>query len=202
MIRASVSSHVSSGQPVSPRLCTPERVAAICKPLRNLGVGMPCARCSAPVLAEARHRKVMLRHRKINMHNAGVNGDEAPNESARFKKEVLSFNPALVVWQVGTNAAWKDYFLDDVAAALLRGLNHMSKADTDNMRLEASVLKESPILLQKIIADKLSDKVQIMMVPSDGKFFFANDVFKAAMTNPVMKQEMDSQDDPPAKGGH
>ena len=31
----------------------------------------------------------------------------------------------------------------------------MSKADTDNLRLEAGVLKESPILLQKIIADKL-----------------------------------------------
>ncbi len=57
----------------------------------------------------------------------------------------------------------------------------MSKADTDNLRLEAGVLKESPILLQKIIADKLSDKVQIMMVPSDGKFFFANDVLKGAM---------------------
>jgi acyl-CoA thioesterase I len=25
--------------------------------------------------------------RKINMHNAGVNGDEAPNEAVRFKKE-------------------------------------------------------------------------------------------------------------------
>jgi len=42
-------------------------------------------------------------------------------------------------------------------------------------------LKESPILLQKIIADKLSDKVQIMMVPSDGKFFFANDVLRGGM---------------------
>jgi len=57
----------------------------------------------------------------------------------------------------------------------------MSKADTDNLRLEAGVLKESPILLQKIIADKLSDKVQIMMVPSDGKFFFANDVLHVAL---------------------
>ena len=57
----------------------------------------------------------------------------------------------------------------------------MSKADTDNLRLEAGVLKESPILLQKIIADKLSDKVQIMMVPSDGKFFFANDVLHGVL---------------------
>ena len=52
----------------------------------------------------------------------------------------------------------------------------MSKADAENLKLQAGLLKESPILLQKIIADKLSDKVQIMMVPSDGKFFFANDV--------------------------
>jgi len=57
----------------------------------------------------------------------------------------------------------------------------MSKADTDDLRLQAGVLKESPILLQKIIADKLSDKVQIMMVPSDGKFFFANDVMHGIM---------------------
>ena len=57
----------------------------------------------------------------------------------------------------------------------------MSKADTDNLRMEAAVLKESPILLQKIIADKLSDKVQIMMVPSDGKYFFANDVLHGAL---------------------
>jgi hypothetical protein len=37
------------------------------------------------------------------------------------------------------------------------------------------------LLIQKIVAERLSDKVQIMMVPMDGKFFFANDVLK---TNP------------------
>jgi len=56
----------------------------------------------------------------------------------------------------------------------------LAKADADNLRLQAGILKESPIMLQKIIADKLSDKVQIMMVPSDGKFFFANDVLHGA----------------------
>jgi regulator of protease activity HflC (stomatin/prohibitin superfamily) len=54
----------------------------------------------------------------------------------------------------------------------------LSKADTDKLRLEAGVLKDNPVLLQKIIADKLSDKVQIMMVPSDGKYFFANDLLR------------------------
>jgi regulator of protease activity HflC (stomatin/prohibitin superfamily) len=57
----------------------------------------------------------------------------------------------------------------------------LSKADADKMHLEGVALKDYPMLIQKIIAEKLSDKVQIMMVPSDGKFFFANDVLKGAL---------------------
>jgi len=52
-------------------------------------------------------------------------------------------------------------------------------ADTERMRSEGVVLKQNPLLINKIIAEKLSDKLQIMMVPSDGKFFFANDVLKS-----------------------
>ena len=48
------------------------------------------------------------------------------------------------------------------------------------MKSEAEILKDNPLLIQKIIAERLSDKVQIMMVPMDGKFFFANDVLRAA----------------------
>ena len=44
---------------------------------------------------------------------------------------------------------------------------------------EGAILKQNPLLINKIIAEKLSDKLQIMMVPSDGKFFFANDVLKS-----------------------
>jgi regulator of protease activity HflC (stomatin/prohibitin superfamily) len=51
-------------------------------------------------------------------------------------------------------------------------------ADAERMRTEADVLKQNPLLIQKIIAERLSDKVQIMMVPMDGKFFFANDVLR------------------------
>ena len=51
-------------------------------------------------------------------------------------------------------------------------------ADSERMKLEADVLKNAPLLIQKIIAERLSDKIQIMMVPTDGKFFFGNDVMK------------------------
>ncbi|HEY6339871.1 MAG TPA: SPFH domain-containing protein [Bryobacteraceae bacterium] len=57
-------------------------------------------------------------------------------------------------------------------------IRHVASANAERMKLEADVLKENPLLIQKIIAEKLSDKVQIMMVPNDGKFFFANDVLK------------------------
>jgi regulator of protease activity HflC (stomatin/prohibitin superfamily) len=57
-------------------------------------------------------------------------------------------------------------------------IRRTASADAEKMKLEASVLTANPLLIQKIIAEKLSDKVQIMMVPNDGKFFFANDVLK------------------------
>jgi regulator of protease activity HflC (stomatin/prohibitin superfamily) len=64
-------------------------------------------------------------------------------------------------------------------------------ADLERMRGEASVLRESPLLINKIIAERLSDKLQIMMVPADGKYFFASDVLKGQMPNMV-------EQDPPA----
>ena len=65
----------------------------------------------------------------------------------------------------------------------------LAGADAERMRSEAQVLKDNPLLIQKIIAERLSDKVQIMMVPMDGKFFFANDVLRASgMSMPVPNQ--------------
>ena len=55
-------------------------------------------------------------------------------------------------------------------------------ADSERMKFEASVLKSNPMLIQKIIAERLSDKLQIMMVPMDGKNFFANDVMRSAFS--------------------
>ncbi|MFY9531049.1 MAG: SPFH domain-containing protein [Candidatus Acidiferrales bacterium] len=64
-----------------------------------------------------------------------------------------------------------------------------SAANAEKMQAEAVALKANPLLVQKIIAERLSDKIQIVMVPADGKFFFANDVLRAAQTG----------EDPPLK---
>lgn len=55
-------------------------------------------------------------------------------------------------------------------------------ADSERMKFEAAVLKSNPMLIQKIIAERLSDKLQIMMVPMDGRNFFASDVMRSAFS--------------------
>jgi regulator of protease activity HflC (stomatin/prohibitin superfamily) len=52
-------------------------------------------------------------------------------------------------------------------------------ADAERMKSEAAILKSNPLLINKIVAERLSDKLQIMMVAADGKFFFANDVLRS-----------------------
>jgi regulator of protease activity HflC (stomatin/prohibitin superfamily) len=69
-------------------------------------------------------------------------------------------------------------------------------ADAERLQSEAVVLKHNPLLINKIIAERLSDKVRIMMVPMNGKFFLTNDLLNGA---PMPAGDTDSDsDDPPA----
>jgi len=88
-----------------------------------------------------------------------------------------------------------------LAEAEANRIKLVSEADTVRMTSEAELLNKSPLLINKIVAERLSDKIQVVMVPSDGKFFFASDVFKSATTNPIVKQEMDSEQAPAQKNG-
>lgn len=67
---------------------------------------------------------------------------------------------------------------DLLADAEAKRIRVTAAADAERMRSEAAVLRETPLLINKIVAEKLSDKIQVMMVPADGKYFFASDVFR------------------------
>jgi regulator of protease activity HflC (stomatin/prohibitin superfamily) len=67
-------------------------------------------------------------------------------------------------------------------------------ADAERMKYEAAVLKQNPLLIQKIIAERLSDKLQIMMVPMDGKNFFASDVMRSAFQSNNAGGELPADD--------
>jgi regulator of protease activity HflC (stomatin/prohibitin superfamily) len=67
-------------------------------------------------------------------------------------------------------------------------------ADAERMQSEAAVLTKNPLLINKIVAERLSDKIQVMMVPSDGKFFFANDVLHSMTAAPGVAARADAED--------
>jgi regulator of protease activity HflC (stomatin/prohibitin superfamily) len=77
----------------------------------------------------------------------------------------------------------------------------LAVANAERMKSEADLLNRSPLLINKIIAERLSDKIQVVMVPSDGKFFFANDVFKSVASNPAVRQELEGDSTPDKKPG-
>jgi len=70
-------------------------------------------------------------------------------------------------------------------------------ADAERMQSEGAILKQNPLLINKIVAERLSDKLQIMMVPADGKFFFANDVLRSMnMANHANQAEEPEEQQP------
>ena len=76
-----------------------------------------------------------------------------------------------------------------IAGADAHRVRVMGQADSERMKLESEVLKDNPLLIQKIVAERLSDKMQIMMVQMDGRNFFANEVFRSAFTPPAITGE-------------
>jgi hypothetical protein len=77
-----------------------------------------------------------------------------------------------------------------MADAEANNIRVTAQAEAEQLQLQAAALKTNPLLVQYTVAQRLSDRVQIMMVPNDGKFFFTNDVLKSAA----------ALDPPPVKG--
>ena len=72
-------------------------------------------------------------------------------------------------------------------------------ADAERMQKEGTILKQNPLLINKIVAERLSDKLQIMMVPADGKFFFANDVLRSMNVANHTSQAEEPEEAPPTE---
>src|SRR5579863_9807490 len=80
------------------------------------------------------------------------------------------------------------------AAANADTIRLTAAADAERLQGEAAVLKQNPMLIQKIIAERLSDKLQIIMVPTDGRNFFASDVLRSAFSRGITSGTPDDTD--------
>jgi hypothetical protein len=69
--------------------------------------------------------------RMIDVINRGIGGQEAPEEYSRIEADVSTEAPALVIWQVGTNAVYKSYNPAEVRATLEAGLDVLAALPLD-----------------------------------------------------------------------
>jgi regulator of protease activity HflC (stomatin/prohibitin superfamily) len=81
-----------------------------------------------------------------------------------------------------------------LADAEAKRIRLIAAADTERMQSEAVLLKQNPLLINKIVAERLSDKLQMVMVPSNGKFFF-NDVLKSGLDTSTAAQADEADDE-------
>ena len=73
---------------------------------------------------------------RIDVLNRGKGGQEAVEELLRFESDVFAEDPALVIWQVGTNAVFHGYNIKDVADAITTGLARIRVRRMDVMLID------------------------------------------------------------------
>jgi hypothetical protein len=73
---------------------------------------------------------------RIDVVNRGRGGEEAIDELLRFDADIFAEKPSLVIWQVGTNAVFHKYNLDDVAAKILEGLARLREYPIDVVMMD------------------------------------------------------------------
>ena len=103
-------------------------------PVRIVAMGSSSTAGRADVVPYPHRLEMYLRVRygeeqfpnlKIDVLNRGKGGEEAIEELARFDADIFAEHPALVIWQVGTNAVFHNYDLGQVAAKIGEGLDRL-----------------------------------------------------------------------------
>jgi hypothetical protein len=74
---------------------------------------------------------------RLDVLNRGKGGQEAPDERKRFQTDIFELKPVLVIWQVGTNAVFRNYDIKEVGEEIDKGLSQLSGQDFDVMLMDS-----------------------------------------------------------------
>jgi lysophospholipase L1-like esterase len=77
----------------------------------------------------------------IDVVNRGIGGQESPEELSRLECDVIAEAPSLVIWQVGTNAVYHSYNLDEVRSAIAAGLGWLTRLPMDVVLMDLQYTK-------------------------------------------------------------
>jgi lysophospholipase L1-like esterase len=120
------------------------------------GAGASSSAASYPSRLEV-ELKERFPHLSIRVLNRGVNGEEAPDMLARFDKAVLSEQPDLVLWQVGTNAVLRHHRLGPVATLIHEGLARLKETGADVILMDPQF---APRVVAEPEAERMVDLIQ------------------------------------------
>jgi acyl-CoA thioesterase I len=107
--------------------------------VRIVAIGSSSTAGVLPVLPYPPRLELLLRRnfkfygRMIDVLNRGIGGQESPEELSRLETDVIDETPALVIWQVGTNAVYRNlsYNPDEVGKAIAVGLDWLAGLQMD-----------------------------------------------------------------------
>jgi hypothetical protein len=84
----------------------------------------------------AHYETEQYRNLRIDVLNRGRGSEEAIEELRRFNADIFAERPSLVIWQVGTNAVFHNYDLDEVAAHIAEGLQRLRVEQMDVLLID------------------------------------------------------------------
>jgi lysophospholipase L1-like esterase len=97
--------------------------------------------------------------RPFDVLNRGIGGEEAPDELRRMQWDMIDERPSVVIWQVGTNAAWKGQDLDAVAKAIAEGLRMLEQLGSDVILMDLQYVPALLVPGKKQAADRMVDLI-------------------------------------------
>jgi acyl-CoA thioesterase-1 len=99
--------------------------------------------------------------RMINVINRGVGGEESTTEMLRIQSDVIAEAPALVIWQVGTNAVFRsnEFDFEAVVKAIADGLKLLSKIPTDVILMDSQFTTAVITDEKKPLSDKMVKRI-------------------------------------------
>ena len=99
--------------------------------------------------------------RMINVINRGVGGEEATTEMLRIQSDVIAEAPALVIWQVGTNAVFRsdEFDFEAVVRAIADGLKLLSRIPTDVILMDSQYTTAVITDEKKPLSDKMVKRI-------------------------------------------
>lgn len=102
--------------------------------------------------------KTLFPRADIKVVNSGVNGEESRDMLARFERDVIPYNPDLVLWQVGSNSVLRDRPLAEANASLREGLKRLNEAKTDVVLINPQY---APKVITKHDVDGMVDLIHV-----------------------------------------